>query len=62
MSERQCYTLKEVLAEVFLDDNSDFDLDVADSLSYKSEQVCEPGQQDSVKITVFRLSSVLKIQ
>ena len=51
MSERQCYTPKEVLTEVFVDKNSDFDLDVADSLSYLIEQVCEAGQQDSVKIS-----------
>ena len=49
-------------SEVFLDENSDFDPDVADSLSYTCEQVSKTGWQDSVEITVFRLSSVLKIQ
>ena len=47
---------------MFLDENSDFDPDVADSLSYTCEQVSKTGWQDSVEITVFRLSSVLKIQ
>ena len=51
MSKRQCYTLREILAEVFVDEDSDFDLDVADSLSYSSEQVCEASRQDSMDIT-----------
>ena len=57
MSKRRRYTLREVLAEVFVDENSDFDPDVAASLSYSSEQVCKTGRQNSVEITVFRLSS-----
>ena len=51
MSKHRCYTLREVLAEVFVDEKSDFDPDIADSLSYSSEQVCETGQQDSLEIT-----------
>ena len=42
--------------------NSDFDPDVADSLSsYSSKQVCETSLHDSLQITVFRLSLMLKI-
>ena len=55
-------TIREVLAELFVDKNSDFDLDVADSLLYSSKQVCETGQQDGVEITVFRLTLMLKRQ
>ena len=33
MSKCQCYTLREVLAEVFVDEDGDFDPDVASSLS-----------------------------
>ena len=51
MSKRRRYTLREVLAEVFVDENSDFDPDVAASLSYSSEQVCEASRQDSMDIT-----------
>ena len=40
---------------MFVDENSDFDLDVADSLSYSSEQVCKTSQKDNAEITVFRL-------
>ena len=47
---------------MFDDENSDFDPNVSDSLSYSSEQVCETGRQNSVEITVFSLSSMLKIQ
>ena len=32
MSKYHCYTLRDILAEMFVDKNSDFDLDVADSL------------------------------
>ena len=49
-------TNSKVLAEVFVED-SDFDPDVADSLSDSSEQACKTSQQDSVEITVFRLFS-----
>ena len=49
MSKRWCYTLGEVLAEVCVDKNCDFDPNVADSLLYWSEQVCEASQQDSVE-------------
>ena len=62
MSKRQCYTLGEVLAEVCVDKNCDFDPDVADSLSYTSEQVCEASRQDNVEITVLRLSLMLRIR
>ena len=61
MSKYPC-TIREVLAELFVDKNSDFDLDVADSLLYSSKQVCETGQQDGVEITVFRLTLMLKRQ
>ena len=47
MSKRLCYTFREVLAEVFVD----CDLDVADSLSDSSRQVCKTGWQDSVEMT-----------
>ena len=50
MSKHQCYTLREVSAEVFVDEDNDFDLDIADSLSYSSEQVCKTGQQDNVEM------------
>ena len=38
MSKRRRYTLREVLAEVFVDENSNFDPDVADSLSYTASK------------------------
>ena len=41
----------EVLAQVFVDENNDFHPDVADSLSYSSEQVFKTGRQDSVEIS-----------
>ena len=50
MSKRQCYTLREVLAEVFVDEDNDFDPDIADSLSYSSKQVCKTSQQDNVEM------------
>ena len=56
MSKCRRYTLTEILAEVSVDEDSDFDLVVADSLSYSSEQVCEASQQDSMDITVFIIS------
>ena len=43
-------TSSKVLAEIFVED-SDFDLDVADSLSDSSRQVCKTGWQDSVEMT-----------
>ena len=60
MSKQQCYTLREVLAELFVDDNSNFYLDVADSSSYSNEQVCETGWHCSVEMTetFFRLFDV----
>ena len=61
MSKYPC-TIREVLAELFVDKNSDFDPDVAESLSCSCEQVCETGQHNSVEVTVFRLSLMLKIQ
>ena len=45
--------LREILAEVFVDENNDFHPAVADSLSYSNEQMCETGQQDGVEIKVF---------
>ena len=50
MSKRRRYTLMEVLEDVFVDENSDSDPDVADSLSYSSQQVRETGRQDSLEI------------
>ena len=38
---------------MFVDEDSDFDLDVADSLSNSSEQVCKTGRQDSVEMRQF---------
>ena len=38
------------LADVFADKNSDFDLDIVDSLSYSNEQLCKTGWQDSLEI------------
>ena len=35
---------------MFVDEYSNFDLDIADALSNSSEQVSEIGRQDSVKI------------
>ena len=40
---------------MFVDEGSDFDPDVADSLSISREQVCTTGRLDSVEMTVFRL-------
>ena len=60
MSKRWCYTLREVLAEVFVDEGSDFDPDVADSLSISREQVCTTGRLDSVEMSFQTL--MLKIQ
>ena len=48
MSKCPCYTLREVSAEVFVDENSEFDPDVADSSSYSSKQVHKTGRKDSV--------------
>ena len=39
MSKRGCYTLRKVLAEVFVDEDSDLDPGVAVSLSNLGEQV-----------------------
>jgi len=44
----------EVSAEAFIDENSDSDPDVSDSLSYSSKQICKTNQQDSAEMTVFR--------
>ena len=49
MSKRQCYKCKVVLDEVFVDEDINFDPDIADSLSNSSEQVSETGRQASVK-------------
>ena len=57
MSKRWNYTLREVSAEVFVDKDSDFDPDVADSLPNSREQVCKTNQQDNVEMTVFRVFS-----
>ena len=51
MSKRLHYTLREVLAAVFVDEHSDCNLDVVDSLSNSSRQVCKTGWQDSVEMT-----------
>ena len=40
---------------MFVDEDSVFDLDVADSSSNSREQVCKTSQQDSVEMAVFRL-------
>ena len=45
MSKCQCYTLREILAEVFVNEDNDFDPNL-----HSSEQVCETGQQDSVEM------------
>lgn len=34
---------------MFADKNSDFDLDIVDSLSYSNEQLCKTGWQDSLE-------------
>ena len=49
MSNRRRQKFK-VLDEVFDDEYSNFDPDIADALSNLSEQMSETGQQDSVKI------------
>ena len=41
MSKHRCYTLREVLADTFVDEDSDFEPDAADSLSNSNEQGCE---------------------
>ena len=51
MSERRCYTLRKVLAEVFVDEESDFDSVVAVPLSNSREQVCKTGQQDRMEMS-----------
>ena len=61
MSKRWCYTLRKVLAEVFVDEDSDLDPGVAVSLSNLGEQVGKTGQKDSVEMTVSD-SLMLKIQ
>ena len=50
MSKRRRYKFKEVLGEVFVDDYSNFDPDIVDTLSNSSEQVTKTGQQGRVKI------------
>ena len=50
MSKCCCYTLRNILAEMFVDKNSDFDLDVADYLLYSSKHMCETSWQDSVEL------------
>ena len=46
MSKCHCYTLMEVLPEVFIDEDSNFDPEVADSFSTSREQVCETSWPD----------------
>ena len=63
MSKHWCYTLRKVLAEVFVDEESDLDPGVAVSFSNLGGQVCKTRQEDSVEMTVFRLfDAELKIQ
>ena len=50
MSKRRRYKFKEVLGEVFVDDYSNFDPDIVDTLSNSSEQVTKTGQHGRVKI------------
>ena len=50
MSNRRRYKFKEVLDEVIVDEDSNFNPDIAGALSYSSEQKSETGQQVSVKI------------
>ena len=61
MSKHWCYTLRRVLAEVFVDEASDLDPGVAVSLSNLGEQVGKTGQTGSVEMTVSD-SLMLKIQ
>ena len=42
------YTLREVLAEAFVDEDDNFDPDVRDSLSNSREQVCETDAENTV--------------
>lgn len=56
MSRHRTYKLKEVAAVVFVDEDGDFDPDVADFLYFYfliqfKEQVCETRQLDSVEMT-----------
>ena len=53
MSKCRCCTFKEVLDEELVDEGSNFDPDIADSLSDSSKQVSEIGWQNSVKIAEF---------
>ena len=61
MSKHWCYTLRKVLAEVFVDEESDLDPGVAVSLSNLGGQVCKTRQEDSVEMTVFRLFESLML-
>ena len=64
MSKYRHYTLREVLAEVFVDEDNDFNPNAGDSLSNSREQVRKTGLQDSFEMTdsEFWDSSMLKIQ
>ena len=44
MSKLRCYTLSEVLADMFVDEDSDLEPDAADSLSNSNEHGCETGR------------------
>ena len=51
MSKHQRYTLQLVLVEVFVDEDSDFDPDIANSSTNSSgQQVSETGGQENVEI------------
>ena len=47
----KCQKLKVVLDEVFIDEFSNFDPDIADSLSNSIKRVSKTSRQDSVKIS-----------
>ena len=63
MSKQQCYTLREVSAEGFTDEDSDCDPDIVAYSSNWSVNLSKNSQHDGVEmaLTVFRFTSMLQI-
>ena len=56
MSKHWCYTLKWFLDEVVVDEDGEFDPNIADSSSHScGQQVSETGQQEDVEMAEFSL-------
>ena len=60
MNKRGRYKFTEFLDEVFVNERSNFDPDITDSLSNLSEQVSETGRQESVNVSFFVFHRLLK--